>query len=133
MSWTKELRGMQHGGSSRLLQWRCRWLKWAMPPCSHTLTLPCGKQGGHACFYQHNNTFILYLFSQSSLYTMLPKTLAFLLLPCAFPGWAPTGAFSFSWFLSSPSLPWSSSSACSPQQEWRWRNHGFESVLQVAS
>lgn len=38
MSWTKELRGMQQGGSSRLLQWRCRWLKWAVPPCSHTLT-----------------------------------------------------------------------------------------------
>lgn len=66
---------MQHGGSSRLLQWRCRWLKWAMPPCSHTLTLPCGKQGGHACFYQHNNTFILYLVSQSSPYTCSPKLL----------------------------------------------------------
>lgn len=82
---------------------------------THRHSAPCYKRGGHASFHQHNaRPFVLCSVSQSSPY---PTLLAFLLLPCTLPAWAPTRALGFSQLPPSPSLPRASRSACSPQGE----------------
>lgn len=88
--------GCSMGNRPGLLQLRCRCLKWAMPPCSHTLTpFPVESREGMPVLPAQHQPFIVCSASQSSPYTMLPKILAFLLLPCAFPGRTPIGRSAF--------------------------------------